>query len=628
VLRLWRSDRGGRISSAQTPAGNNRGREALASAGGIRLKKALLLPAFVASALLAQSVPPTAGKTQAAPATSAPQSTPAPKPPAGATKPGAPREQDSSRPFPPVSERVDVSVTNIDVVVTDSKGNRVSGLAKDDFEVLQDSIPQVITNFYAVTGGKVLLEDGKTVPLDSPEAAAEVPRQLKTRYIVYIDNLNIQPQNRNRMFKRLKEFLSATVGPQAEAMVVTYNRSLKVKRKFTSEKGDVLSAVEQTEMETGGGTSQAGERRDALARINEAQSENDATRTARSYAQSLRNDLQFAVDAMKTTLDGLAGVEGRKILLFVSEGLPASAGAELYDAITRKFSSSSATLETIEFDLNSKYATIAQAANANGVTIWALDASGLTADEFISAETRYMETRPSSFLMRQNTQGPLVMLAEQTGGMAAINTNDWKSSLDELSKDFSNFYSIGYRTGGAATDRTHSVEVRVKRKGLTVRSRKGLLEKTTETRVVETVYSALDFPRDENPLNMRVEVQESQAYGDEGFLLPIQLYLPIGRLGLVPSGDLYEANYFVYVLVRDAKGDKSDLEVRRGTVTVPAARLADAQKKVQPYRLDLLIRPGAQRLSIAVRDGATNSTSYFQKNVFVSVLPKETKKTG
>ena len=64
-----------------------------------------------------------------------------------------------------------------------------------------------------------------------------------------------------------------------------------------------------------------------------------------------------------------------------------------------------------------------------------------------------MENRPSNFLMRQNTQAPLVMLAEQTGGKASINTNDWKASLDELSKDFSNFYSIGYRTSRASPTR-------------------------------------------------------------------------------------------------------------------------------------------------------------------------------
>ena len=187
-----------------------------------------------------------------------------------AQKPPEPPQKPAEKPLAPVTERVEVAVTNVEVVVTDSKGKRVSGLTRDDFEVSQDGTPQKITNFYAVSGGKVLLEDGKVLALDSPAAAAELPVDLKARYILFIDNLNIQPQNRNRMFKRLKEFLSANVGPQAEAMVVTYNRSLKVKRKFTSEKGDVLSAIEQTEMETGGGTSQAGERKEALQRINDA----------------------------------------------------------------------------------------------------------------------------------------------------------------------------------------------------------------------------------------------------------------------------------------------------------------------------------------------------------------------
>ena len=580
------------------------------------MKKALLLPAFLASALLAQSGPP--------PKDPPAQSSPAPKP--GAPKPTT--QPDPSRPFPPVSERVEVSVTNIDVVVTDSKGNRVPGLTKDDFEVLQDSIPQVITNFYAVTGGKVLLEDGKTIPLDSPEAAAELPRQLKARYIVFIDNLNIQPMNRNRMYKRLKEFLAANVGHQAEAMVVTYNRSLKVRLKFTSEKGDVLSAIEQTEMETGGGTSQAGERKDALSRINEAQSQDEAIHIARSYAESLRNDLQFAIDGLKTTLNGLAGVEGRKIFIYVSEGLPASAGAELFDAIDQKFPGGSSTMETLQFDLNSKYATIAQAANANGVTIWPLDASGLAADEFISAETRYIEKRPSTFFLRQNTQAPLVMLADQTGGKASINTNDWKASLDELSKDFSNFYSIGYRTTGAAADRPHSVEVRARRKGLTVRSRKGLLEKSTETRTAEAVVASLFYPRDDNPLGASLTVGEPRPYDQENYLLPIRIAVPLGKLGLVPSGDRYEGQFFVYFVVLDALGKQSDLQIQRQAVSVPTHDLSIAQKKDYYYDVQLLVVPGGQKLAVALRDGVSNLTSYLQKNVFVSVLPKENKKTG
>jgi VWFA-related protein len=528
----------------------------------------------------------------------------------------------------PVIDRVDVSVTNIDVIVTDSKGNRITGLTAKDFEVFQDAVPQAITNFYAVSGGKVLLEDGKTLPIDAPEAAEEIPQQLKTRYVVYIDNLNIQPQNRNRMFKRLKEFISTAVGPHAEAMVVTYNRSLKVKRRFTSEKGDVLAAIENTEMDTGGGTPQAGERKDALARINDARSEEEALRVARSYAQSLRNDLEFAVDAMKTTLNGLAGVEGRKIFVYVSEGLPSSAGAELFDAISQKFSGGHAALETIDFNMNSRYASLVQSANANGVTIWALDASGLAADDLISAENRYLETRPSTFLMRQNTQAPLLMLAEQTGGMAAVNTNDWKDSLDELARDFSNFYSLGYRSTRGASDRPHSVEVRVKRKGLRVRSRKGLLDKSTETRTAEAVVASLHYPRTDNPLGVSVTLGEPRPYDNENYLLPIRIAVPVGKLGLVPSGDRYEGQFFVYFVVLDALGKQSDLQVQRQAVTVPAKDFTDAQKKDFYYDVQLLVVPGGQKLAVALRDGVSNLTSYLQKNVFVSVLPKETKKTG
>jgi VWFA-related protein len=587
------------------------------------LKKALLLPALAASLAFAQSAPPAATQENRPPAASAGSPPTAQKPPAApAPAPGPSRAQ------APVTESVEVSVTNVDVVVTDSKGNRISGLTRDDFEVYQDNVPQVITNFYAVSGGKLLLDDGKTVDVDSPAAVAEIPQELKTRYVVYIDNLNIQPQNRNRMFKRLKEFISTNVGPHAEAMVVTYNRSLKVKRRFTSEKGDVLNAIEETELETGGGTPLAGERRDAISRINEAQSEDQAIRLARTYSQSLRNDLEFAVDAIKTTLNGLAGIEGRKIFIYVSEGLPAQAGYELFDTIQKKFSGGRSTLETLDFDMNMKYASIVQSANANGVTIWALDASGLAAEELVSAENRYMEARPSSFAMRQNTQGPLLMLAEQTGGMAAINTNDWKDSLDELSKDFSNFYSIGYRSTRAASDRPHSIEVRVKRKGLRVRARKGLVDKSTETRTAEAVVASLHYPRQDNPLGVSVTLGEPKPYDKENFLLPVRVAVPVGKLGLVPSGDQYQGQFFVYFVVLDALGKQSDLSVQRQAVTVPAKDFANAQRKDFYYDVSLIVVPGGQKLAVALRDGVSNLTSYLQKNVFVSVLPKETKKAG
>jgi VWFA-related protein len=540
----------------------------------------------------------------------------------------APAQAPSQKPLPPVSERVEVSVTNVEVVVTDSKENRVAGLNRDDFEVYQDGLPQKITNFYAVSGGKVLLDDGTVVALDSPAANTELPVELKARYLLFVDNLNIQPQNRNRMFKSLEEFVRQTIGPRAEAMVVTFNRSLKVRRKFTSDPSEIVAVLDEIEHETGGGTTTVGERRDALHQIDEAQSVDQAIQTARSYSRSLRNDLEFTVDAIKNTLNGLAGVDGRKIFVYISEGLPSTAGAELFDQIQRKFQNgaSGATLEQFEFDMNSRYARIIQAANAQGVTIWALDASGLTTESLISAENRSFDTRPSDFLLRQNMQSPLLLMAEQTGGKAAINTNDWKKSLDELSKDFSNFYSIGYRANRSAVDRPHSLEVRVKRKGLTVRTRKGFLEKTIETRTSDAVLASLFYTRSDNPLGINVSIGAQKPYDDENFAVPVRIAVPIGKLGLVPVGDHYEATFFVYIVARDAAEKQSDLAIQRQVVNVPTKELDTAQRKDWYYDFTMTVSPGAQRLSFAVRDGISNLVSYYQKSLFVSLLPKDTKK--
>jgi VWFA-related protein len=573
---------------------------------------------LAAAGLLGQQPPPAPQPPAAAPA---PQPPPAAKP--AAPRPSSAQQESQQQGFPPVSESVDVTVTNVDVVVTDSKGHRVPGLTAADFVVRQDGVVQTITNFYAVTGGKILLEDGKEVALDKPEAAPTVPAELKGRYVFYIDNLNIQPQNRNRMFRRLKEFIPQAIGPNAEGMVVTFNRSVKVRRPFTSDANDLLGAIEQIELETGEGTTTVGERRDALQRISEAKSSSEATSIARSYAQALRNDMEFTIDGIKQTLDSLAGIQGRKSLLYVSEGLPATAGYELFDAIRTKFQDTSVMMEQFDFDLNTKYLKIIQSANANGVTIYTLDASGLTTSDVLSAENRQDDVQINDFTFRQNMQGPIRMMAESTGGLAAVNTNDWKAALDEVAADFSNFYSLGYRAARGAIDRPHKVDVDVKRKGLNVRFRQSFVEKSIETRTAEAVVACLSYPRSDNPLQASLSVGQPKPYDRDNYSLPVRIALPIGRLGLVPSGDQYEGQFFVYFVVKDAAGNQSDLQIQRQQVRIPSKDMETAQRKDFYYDATLIVVPGGQKLSVGVRDSVSNLTSYLQKSVFVSVLPTD-----
>ena len=549
------------------------------------------------------------------------------KPAAAPTrKPPAPAAgQEKGVPLPPFSESVDVSVTNVEVFVTDSKGQRVAGLTADDFEVKQDAIPQKITNFYAVAGGRVLLEDGTSIPLDAKDkdAAVEVPREVTAHYVFYVDNLNIQPMNRNRMFKRLKEFIPQVIGPNAEGMVVTFNRSVKIRKAFTNDPKELVGALEDIELDTGGGTNYQSERRDAISKINDAKTSSEAQNFAKTFAQALRNDLAFTVDAIQSTINSLAGLQGRKNFVYMSEGLPATAGLELYEAIREKFKDPSASMQEFEYDMNTKYVKIVSAANANGVTVYTLDASGLATSDLMSAENKTTDVHVNDFFVRQNMQGPIRMMAEETGGIAAINTNDWKASLDQIASDFSNFYSLGYRSAKGASDRPHKIEVSVKKKGLQVRARTSFVEKSVETKTAEAVLASLHYARSDNPLQAGMSVGEPKPYDRENYLLPVRISVPIGRLGLLPSGDRYEGQFFVYFAVLDVSGKQSDLQIQKQQVTVPAKDLAAAQRKDFYFDVQLIVVPGGQKLAVGVRDGVSNLTSYLQKNVFVSVLPKE-----
>lgn len=552
----------------------------------------------------------------------------------GQEKPAAPAVQlpppapKPAEPIPPVTENVDVTVTNVDVFVTDSKGQRVAGLKPEDFEVKQDGIPQKITNFYAVSGGKVIFEDGTSVPFDVKEPASpQVPQTVTAHYVFYIDNQNIQPQSRNRMFKRLKEFIQESVGPNAEGMIITYNKSLKTRKSFTSHPNELVATLDDVELDTGGGTNNASDIRDALQRINDAKSSTEASNYAQSYSKSLRNDIEFTTDAIVSTITSLAGLQGRKNLIYVSEGLPASAGLELFEAIREKFQDPSASMQEFDYDMNSRYTKIVSAANANGVTIYALDASGLQTSSAIDASQRggsgTGDVHLNDFFARQNTQGPIKMLAEETGGLAAVNTNDWKSNLDQVASDFSNFYSLGYKAAKGASDRGHKIEVTVKRKGLTVRTRSSFMEKSIETKTAESVLASLHYARNDNPLGVSVSVGDAKPYDNENYLLPVRISVPIGKLGLIPSGETLQGQFFVYFVVLDVSGKQSDLQIQRQEIKVPQKDFTVAQRKDFYYDVQLVVVPGGQKLAVGVRDGNSNLTSFVQKNVFVSVLPKE-----
>src|SRR3954466_13479386 len=86
-----------------------------------------------------------------------------------------------------LTEKIDVNLVNVDVTVT-SHGAPARGLNRDDFEVLEDGVPQTITNFYAIEGSRANpASSAKATPVavaEAPTAAGPTEERSRRKVLV------------------------------------------------------------------------------------------------------------------------------------------------------------------------------------------------------------------------------------------------------------------------------------------------------------------------------------------------------------------------------------------------------------------------------------------------------------
>jgi VWFA-related protein len=555
---------------------------------------------------------------------------------AGAQQKAKPSGQGGEEGF--FMETVNVNVVNVDVYVTDKSGKRVNGLTRDDFEIFEDRRPVAITNFYAVEGGKPVKpapEPAAEAPAPAaPEAAAPapepqpealpVPEDQRLRLVVYIDNFNLRPFNRNRVMREIRAFLGSKVGKDDQVMLATFDRELHVRRTFTSDSSLIASALLELEKVSAHAIHHDSERRDVLRRIEESDSPVEAQGYARTYAQSTYNDLSFSIDALKDITNSLAGMPGRKAILYVSDGLQMMAGQDVFYAVQNKFGERSASLtESFQFDTSRRFQELTAQANANRITFYTIDAAGLRVYDSVSAENQGPGVPQAGLatlidsVRISNLQAPLQLLAERTGGVAVINANIVTPHLERIAEDFGSYYSLGYTPTHAGDGRYYKIEVKVKRKGLQVRHREGYRDKSPDTRMTDSTLAALNFPYEDNPLDVKLEFGRAQAREDGFYVQPISVRIPLGKLVLVPREATHEGRVRLFIAAMDSKGNTSDVQQTPVPISIPNADVVTATAKDYVYSVSLLMRPGEQRVAVAVRDDVAAQASVLSRGVRV-----------
>jgi VWFA-related protein len=542
----------------------------------------------------------------------------------------AQQQQQQQQPeIPKLIENIDVRVINVDVVVTDRKGVPITGLTKDDFEIYENGQPKVLTNFYEVVGQKAV--NAAIIPAEGQKAQEavkaqkeEIPEQMRRRVIFFIDNLSLAPFNRNRVFTQIKEFAKNVLRPGDEAMVATYNRSLKVRAPFTRDLTTINQTLDSLAGESSFGLSNKSEARDVRSRIHDAQSYDEAIADARSYAESVMHDLRTSVESINGLMATLAGVEGKKVLVLTSEGFFIQPGRDAFQMVEEtakeKGWSSSSMLEGMSYDGSRYIESVAKTANANGITLYTLHAAGLSAgQEGYLAE----ESKPTPFSVTNaavtNSTESLQLLAEMTGGLATTNTNNFAQAFKNIERDLDSYYSLGYRAGTERVDRQRSLQVRVKNKNWQVRNRQTFVEKSQFAEMSDRVIANLLYKVKANDLKVRVKTNPPVPQ-DDLFRVPVEIQIPMDSLTLLPQGESYTGGFSIYIAVANKDGDMSDVTRKTQQVRVPQSDMKTIAGKYYTFSVDLLMEKGVNRISVGVVDDVTNQTGFERVQVIAQDL--------
>jgi VWFA-related protein len=512
--------------------------------------------------------------------------------------------------------KVRVDYVEVDAIVTDRQGRIVRDLKKEDFQVLEDGKSQAITNFTMVD---IPVEKENrplfaSSPIEPDVRTNEKPFDGRV-YVMVIDDLHTRFGRSVRVKAAAKQFIERRLGANDLMAIVHTAGPSNANQEFTNNRRLLLAAVDRTQ----------GRKLDS-ATVNKT-NEYNRTRDIRQQGDPLNDpdDMERGFNA-RTTLETLRNVAEwfgsvhgrRKAILFVSEGID----YDIYDIIAANGSnhqSASTVLDATREAIG--------AATRSNVAIYGIDPRGLTdlGDESIEVGSFPDDTSlgigPGSLQNELRlSQDSLRTLSEETGGFAVVNKNDFSTAFQRIVEDNSSYYVLAYYPPDTRPGRTHKIEVRVTRPGLTVRARKAYLtpkkvdapKATGNSPSTPELREALDSPLPVSGLTMHVFVSPFKgAAPNASVLFGVEMR---GRDLKVDPNSKILLSYIAIDATGKVRGGNTDSLTL--TNLKPESKVRIEQTGLRMLnRLDL--PPGKYQLRIAAHDSAGGNVGSVQYDLEV-----------
>ncbi len=550
---------------------------------------------------------------------------------------GAPPAQNEA---PRFVQTAVVELVSFEVSVTDAHGP-VHGLTASDFRVLHDGKPVELSNFSSYSRAGESRTPAMTAESSKPDApSAEAPAAGERPGLslnFYVDNANLSTQGRGRILDAAIEFVRTRVAPRDRVAVTTNVGGPKIVQGLTEDRELAVSALRRLRDEPGTWSITSVERMRVTASMRmTAQILRQVSATGRpgasaqataiaqgaldevrTFEQTERVATRDATRGLRAIVTAMSAMPGRKVLVYLSDGLagtPGQAGYRAFEESFREFSAARSQLNDARMAMTGEgseqkvFDEVVVSAAAAGVTLYTIDARGLVAPG--DAESSGAPSATWSQDVR-NYQEPLQKIAAETGGSAFFNGGDFRAGLDRFSRELDSYYLLGYPLPHGGRNPVHTVDVElVNRKGCRLDYRQRFVEKSLPALVEDRVLAALSFGPAENLLGIAASVGAAKKGASKTRELPVRILVPIGKLALLPVGEEMVGQVTAYYVTRGSDGKQSALLKADHRVAVPRGEYESARGRSWPITATLVVKPGSYRISVAVREQLTGTAGY------------------
>lgn len=512
------------------------------------------------------------------------------------------------------SELVLVSVT-----ARDKSGKLVRDLKQSDFTVLEDGKPQTVRSFD--------IEDAENLAPEAPAQAgaqqAEVAagKQLLTAgsanrqalrdhrlIVLFFDLSAMQDDEVERATESAENFVEKKMDAADLVAVISFENSLAVLQDFTSDRKLLGKALLRLNGDSTGFENGSTGSDDGAAEAGQNFTADD------SEYNTFNTDRRL--QALAAISDALSRVDQKKSVLYFSGGM------------TQTGTDNQAQLR----------AAVNAAVRAN-VALYPVDSRGLQAlppgGDATTASIRGQGAYSGAAMQSQmdsnfSSQETLVTMAEDTGGRAFLDSNDFAPAFARVQSDMTRYYVLGYRSTNPSMDgRFRRINVKINRPGIKLEFRRGYYgprdfrhytQEDREQQLADEMSS--EMPATDLPVYLGASFFRLK---EDRYYVPVSLVVPGSAIPFAQAGSSDKATLDVLGLVRE-KETHLPVGTLRETVKLDLDASQQASRRNVQYNTGFLLPPGSFHLKFVLRENTNGQMGSFETDIAVPDLKKQAKR--